>query len=326
MKKIFTIIAAVACMGAVFTSCEKDNNEEPKAQQPTDKNFLNTPPTANYTYILDKTESVTITLSQPDYGVGTIPTYAIELSLSPEFNSVPAEWEYTGEESTPQNFIVLPAESNKTTIEIPSRDVADAINGCRGYNKLDQLDEAGYTNYTGPVYMRVRSYFPGAADDVADLYSITSNVITFAHIVGYKTIRVPGYIYLIGAPVKPDDENWVGPDASNAEILENWKLFEADDKIGSQIYSATFDIPADKFQFRFYSALEGWDLNSIGSQDGDSPVDIELNADGVYSGACVVGKAKGEGKGSWKLPGWEGGRVTITVNTKAKTVEFKKVN
>lgn len=321
MKKIFSIIAALAFTGSVFTACEKDNNEEPKAQQPTDINFLNTPPTANYTYDLANTESVTITLSQPDYGVGTIPTYAVQLSLSPDFNNVPAEWKYTGADATPTNYIELPSTSNKTAIEIPARDIADAINGCRGYNQLDQLEEAGYADYEGPVYLRVRSYFAGASEDVYDLYTITSNVICFKQVIGFKSLRLPGYIFLVGAP-----EGWVGPTPGNAEHYENWKLFEADDKIGSQIYSATFDIPAGQFQFRFYSKLQDWDFNSIGSQNEDNPVDIALNADGIYSGACVVGKEKGEGKGSWQIPGWEGGEVTMTVNLKAKTVEFKKIN
>lgn len=315
MKKIFTIIAALACIGSVFTSCEKDNNEEPKAQMPTDKNFLNTPPTANYTYDLKNTETVTITVSQPNYGVGTIPTYAVEVSLDPNFNGVPAQWKYTGSESTPQNFIALPLESNKTTIEIPSRDIADAINACRGYNKLEQLDESGYTDYSGPVYIRVRSYFPGASDDVYDLYTIASNIITFSHIVGYKTLRMPGFIYLVGAP-----EGWVGPTAANAEHYENWKLFEDDEKIGSNVYSATFDIAEGKFMFRFYTALTGWDDDSFGSQADDSPVDIEFNGAGIYSGAGVAGK------GSWNCPTWTGGKVTITVDLNAKTVEFRKVN
>lgn len=320
MKKIFTLIAALACVGSVFTACE-DDLTDPKAQAPADNNFLNTPPTANYTYDLEETETVTLTCSQPGYGVGTIPTYAVELSLDPNFNGVPSQWKYTGSESTPQNYIELPSTSTSTTIEIPARDIADAINGCRGYNKLEQLSEDGYTDYEGPVYFRVRSYFPGASDDVYDLYSVTSNIITLTHMIAYPTLRMPGFIYLVGAP-----EGWAGPTLANAEHYEDWKLFEADDKIGSQIYSATFDIPAGQFQFRFYSALQDWDFNSIGSQDGDSPVNITLNADGIYSGSCVVGTEKGTGKGSWQIEGWTGGEVTITVNTKAKTVEFKKIN
>ncbi len=321
MNKIFNIIAALACVGSLFTACEESQDlTDPKAQQPVDNNFLNTPPTANYQYDLSATESVTLTLSQPDYGVATIPTYAVQLSLDPEFDGVPAQWRYNGTESTPQNYIELPSTYNTTTISIAAREIADAINGCRGYNQLSQLQEADYTDYDGPVYLRIRAYFAGASDDIFDLYNVVSNAVKLNYVKAYPTIRVPGFIYLVGAP-----EGWSGPTPGNAEHYENWKLFEADDKIGSQIYSATFDIPAGQFQFRFYSALQDWDFNSIGSQDGDSPVDIALNDNGIYSGSCVVGAGKGEGKGSWQIPGWEGGEVTITVNTKAKTVEFKKI-
>lgn len=319
MKKLFIMMAALVGMSAAMTSCDEIDTDT-RASYPTDSNFLNTPPTANYTYDLANTQTVTLTCSQPDYGVGTIPTYAVELSLDKDFKAVPSQWRYTGSDATPQNFILLPSTTNSTTIEIPARDIADAINACRGYNDLDQLDLPDYRNYTGPIYLRVRSYMAGATPDVADLYAITSNIISLTKVIGFKTLRQPDFIYLVGAP-----EGWAGPTPSNADHYELWKLFEADDNIGSQIYSATFDIPAGKFQFRFYSRLEDWDNNSIGSQNDDNPVNIELK-DGVYTGACVVGTAKGEGKGSWQIEGWTGGQVTITVNTKAKTVEFKKIN
>lgn len=314
MKKIFLMMAAAVCATMALTGCE--DNTDPKAQVPTPTDFLNTPPTANYTYDLSKTPTVTLTCSQPDWGgVATIPNYAVELSLDPKFSQCPSQWVYTGAESTPLPFVELPNPQSSTTIELQARDIADAINGCRGYNKLDQLDEAGYTDYEGPVYIRLRAYFPNATESQNDLYSIISNIITLKSVIGYKTIRVPGFIYLVGAP-----EGWVGPTADQAEHYENWKLFEDDNAIGSQIYKATFDIPAGKFQFRFYKELTGWDDASVGSQEADNPVDIQFNADGVYSGACV------NGKGSFNDPTWTGGEVTITVNLKAMTVEFKQVN
>lgn len=320
MKKIFTIIAAMACVGSVMTSCEKDNAEEPKALQPTDEKFLNTPPTANYVYELGTTSTVTLTCSQPNYGVGTLPTYAVQISLDPKFQVVPDQWMYTDADATPQPFVELPSTYRTTTLEIPAREIGDAINACRGYNQLAQVESPDFRIYDGPVYIRLRSYFPDAREEIFDTYNILSNIITLYSVKGTATLRMPGYIYLVGAP-----SGWKDPKPENSEHYENWKLFEADDKIGSQIYSGTFDIPADKFQFRFYSKLVDWDFNSIGSQNEDKPVDIELK-DGVYSGAAAVGAAAGEGKGSWQIPNWTGGEVTITVNTKAKTVEFKKVN
>lgn len=325
MKKIFLMMAALACAGTALTGC--DDNTDPKAQVPTeaDKEFLNTPPTANFAYILnpgsaDATETVTLTCSQPNYGVATIPTYAVQLSLDPDFAGTPTEWQYTGADATPLNFVELPNPGSSTTINIPARDVADAINACRGYNDLAQLSGAGYSDFAGKVYFRIRAYFANATADIADRYTIISNVVALNNVTAYATLRQPGYIYLVGAP-----EGWAGPTVGNAEHYNDWKLYEADDQIDSKIYSATFDIPAGKFQFRFYTALNDWDFNSVGSQDGDSPVDIAMK-NGIYTGACVVGAGKGEGKGSWQIPDWAGGEVTITVNLKAKTVEFKKID
>lgn len=311
-------MAAALVAGVSITSCNDDT--EPAAQIPTRNDFLNTPPTANYSIDLTQTSTVALQCSQPDYGgVATIPTYAVQISLDQKFATVPAEWEYAAGEPVP--YIELPNPTNSTNIEIKARDIADAINAIRGYTELEQFDEAGYTDYEGPVYARVRAYFANGSDEQIEMYEVVSNIVMLsASVKAYPTLRQPGFIFLVGAP-----EGWVGPTPANAEHYEAWKLYEADDAIDSKIYSATFDIPANQFQFRFYTQLQDWDFNSVGSQDADEPKDVAMK-DGVYSGSCVVGTEKGKGKGSWQIPGWGGGEVTITVNLKAKTVEFKKVN
>ncbi len=315
MKKNILFTAALAFVGMMFSSCE--NNTDPKVQVPTpDQNFLNTPALAANTYVLNNTDGVEFTCSQPDFGgVATIPTYAVQVSLSKDFNSVPAEWKYNDPASTPQDFIQLPSTYTRTSFTVPAREIADAINGCRGYNDMDQLSEPGYRDYEGPLYVRLYAYFATADAATQEKYGVYSAPIEFMKVVGYPTIRQPGYIYLVGAP-----EGWTGPDEANAEHFEPWMLYEADDQIGTDIYRATFDIPAGQFQFRFYKALTGWDGgDSMGSQSEDNTVDIELK-NGVYNGSLSV-----PGKGSWQVPGWTGGKVSMVVNVKAKTVEFKKV-
>lgn len=316
MKKNILFTAALAFVGMLFSSCE--NNTDPKVQVPTqNQNFLNTPALANQTYVLNQTEGVDFTCSQPDFGgVATIPTYAVQVSLSRDFNSVPAEWKYTGSDATPQNFIQLPSTYTRTSFTVPAREIADAVNGCRGYNDMDQLVPPAYRDYRGPVYVRLYAYFATADAATQEKYGVYSAPVELKQVVGYPTVRKPGYIYLVGAP-----EGWAGPTEANAAHYEDWMLYEADDQIGTSIYRATFDIPAGKFQFRFYKALTDWDGgDSMGSQSDDKPVDIELK-DGVYNGALSV-----PGKGSWQVPGWPGGKVSMVVNVKAKTVEFKKVD
>ena len=116
MKKIFSIMASVALAAVALTGC--DDNTDPKAQVPQSNDFLNTPPTANYTYNLTETPTVTLTCSQPNFGgVATIPAFAVQLSLDPKFASVPAEWKFDDPASTPLNFVELPSSYNTYTIE-----------------------------------------------------------------------------------------------------------------------------------------------------------------------------------------------------------------
>ena len=95
--------------------------------------------------------------------------------------------------------------------------------------------------------------------------------------------------------------------------------FESKDGIDSKIYHGTFDIPAGKFQFRFYTLLDNWEDNSWGPQKDDAPVAIKMT-DGVFSGDIM------EGKGSFDIADWAGGWVKMTVNLKAKNVTFKAVS
>ncbi len=309
-------MAVLAFAGLSLTGCE--DNTDPKAQIPAEnQKFLNTPALAHQTYVLNQTEGVEFTCSQPDFGgLATNPTYAVQVSLSPGFNSVPAQWLYTGSKSTPQNFIELPSTYTNTRFTVPAKEIADAVNGCRGYNDISQLSSPDYSDYEGPLYVRLMAYFPSASEDVQNLYRTYSEPVKLDCVIGYPTVRQPGFIYLVGAP-----EGWAGPDEANATHYEPWMLYEADDQIGTQIYYGTFDIPAGKFQFRFYKALTGWDGgDSMGSQSDDSPVDIEFDSDGLFNGVVSI-----PGKGSWQVPDWPGGKVSMVVNTKAKTVKFEKV-
>lgn len=71
MKKILFMFAMLLSVVA-FTGCSDD--EDPKAKQPTNKDFLNVPPLSQQTYDLKTAGTVQLTCSQPNYGVGTNPT------------------------------------------------------------------------------------------------------------------------------------------------------------------------------------------------------------------------------------------------------------
>lgn len=305
MKKISLLLAGLLTSLA-FISCE---DTEPRAEVPTNNNFLNTPPTAeNFVYDLESIETINLTCSQPDYGVAVIPTYAVQVSLSPDFATLPEDkWIFDAENAVP--YAEIPFTSTSADMDVPAVDIAQGISTILGYKKIG--DYEGRTPYSGYVYLRLRSYFPTMESDT---YTVISNVIRL-NVVGYATVREPGTIWLIGTP-----SNWTAPDASSAEALSNWRLRESEDAIGSQVYYGTFEFGANPM-FRFYSKLTGWDGgDSWGYKKDDQATDTPLNSDGVYEGTI------GMGKGSYTIVGFEGGWLSLTVNLKDGKVKFAKVD
>ncbi len=217
------------------------------------------------------------------------------------------EWIYNPEKAVA--YCEIPFTSTVADMYVPAKDIAQGISTILGYQKIAEYE--GRTPYSGDVYVRLRAYFPTLENDP---YAITSNVIKLT-VKSYATVREPGTIWLIGQP-----SGWTGPDASSADALMNWRLREKEDEIGSNVYYGTFEIKAGEFMFRFYSALTGWELDSWGIQKADAPMDIAFDAAGVYSGGIT------KGKGSYNVPGWQGGWVSITVDLNNQTVNFVKVD
>ena len=205
------------------------------------------------------------------------------------------------------NFEELATSYTSCNMNVKASEIAEAVCKLRGIKS-----EETYTDEPArKVFFRVRSQILKYEDT-----SILSNVVAMEKVKGYFALRLPGYIYLVGAP-----EGWSGPSEDNKAHYEEWKLFESDNAIGSKVYYGEFDVPAGKFQFRFYTALTGWDKDSYGIQDKDEAKEITMTKN-IYDGKIV------KGKGSYQISDWPGGKVKITVNMSndsKMTVKFEKV-
>lgn len=289
MKKI-SIFFAFLVVICSLSSCV--DTREPILQTPTAFN-LNTPALAEQLYVLSEDGTIELTWSQPDYGYAAIATYSVDVSLDPEFKT----------------FEPLDGTYTLCTADVKQSLIAQAICKLQGYTK-DNADSYVETD-PAPVYFRVNSTLKNIEGS-----AITSNVIALKKVKGYKAIKAPGFIYLVGKP-----EGWAGPTASNAGHYADYRLFEADDAIGSKIYTGVFKIKANEAQFRFYTALTGWDADSYGIQAEDNPVDIAL-VDDLYTGSLV------KGKGSFQIPDWTEDadlKITVNMSTEGKyTVKFEK--
>lgn len=287
MKKISLIFATIAAVFAI-SSCSQDDS--PVLQKPTEFK-LNTPPFAEQFYSLSDAGNISLTCSQPNYGVGVSTTYGVEISLTEDFanprsmelsNSLMANLEFSAEKA---NLAIL--------------------------DMLGVVDEDTWAPYADNRVMPL--YIRATAQTAAVEYSkITSNVVKLPQVEIYYAIPTPGYIYLIGNYLR----DWIAPEPGNADALKSWRLFEDETAIGSKVYSGVFTMPAAPI-FRFYTALDKWDNNSVGSHKDDDPLEFALT-DGVYEGAVVVG-----GKGSFSFPGFAGGEMTITVDLNTNKVKVQ---
>lgn len=300
MKNISILASLLLLLGVGVTSCKDDT--QPRLDAPTEF-ILNTPPAVNEMYIFtadDKNNSqnsIEFTVSQPNYGLGCVPDYQIQVAKSEaDFNAWDEAIKQNPENDAPLGTDGLPLVSTLETIFTTAQMTVTGNVFCDGVNAVYGFSDENTPAGSVPVAVRVHAWVPNAAYS-----SIFSNVVTLAQVMTYIPISAPGELYLIGQPSGWD--------------INNGSMVATETEIGSKIYHGVFDIAAGQFQFRFYRALGDWESNSIGAQEEDNPVDITFE-DGKYSGPVV------NGKGSWQVPDWEGGKIEVTINLNTMSIEM----
>lgn len=296
MKKIFSLLTLACAFITAFTSCKEDT--EPRIGVPSEF-VLNTPPLASSTYILSSTSSIDLTWSQPDYGLGLVPTYTVEI----------AKARAEGEAYDNDEWIALDGSYTQAAVAVPGEAFAMGVCKLFGYDDPDNFDGS-----PRPVAVRVKS-------DIANIITnpgmalIYSNPIVLKSVVPYFAVKLPAKLYVIG-----DVSGW---DINNGAVY----ISEPANGIGSNIFSGTIEFTAEQAAngFRFYTALGSWGDNgmlpSVGANadDGDNAT-VTVNDSGVYSGSCVYGK------GNWNITNWPGGKMRITIDLNTKKVAFEHVD
>lgn len=286
MKKFSYMLLGLLGLLTTVTACTETKDENPTMQKPT-KFEVNTPAFVNQTYELTEGGVMELTCSQPDYGCAVVCNYTAEISMTPDF----AEYK-----------TINPVMPTQAKLQIPDSEIAIAMCELNGIKGADDWNPA---NDLETVFLRIKASISGMPQ-----YDITSDPIEIKQVKYYLAVKSPAYIYIIGN-YKGD---WIGPDDSNAEALAEWRLWESEDAIGSNVFSGTFELPAAPM-FRFYTALTGWDKDSYGSQEDDNPIDYDI-VNGRFEGALV------KGKGSFNFPNFAGGTATIVVDMNNMTVTF----
>lgn len=288
IAKLYTVLAAAAVVLGV-ASC--DNPDTPVMNKPTEFK-LNTPPFAQQFYALSEGATLEFTCSQPDYGVGTSVHYSLEASLTEDFSA---------------NVVTLQNINNSANISVSAADLNLAL--CEFLGVVDDDTWAAIADKTVmPVYVRAI-----AQVGQVEWTRIESNVVTLPRVQVYFALKMPAYIYLVGSPT-----GWDEPSESNAENYRKWRLYEADDAIGSNVFSAVFEMPANPI-FRFATKLSDWEHDFIGAAGGpndDKEVECSFTDD-EYNGSLA------ETKDKFQFADFAGGPMTITVDLNKMTVKIQ---
>lgn len=298
----------------MLVSCDADRDSNPVIDTTTTpaEFKLNTPVQAGQFVDLEE-NSVLLTWSQPNYGYNAIITYKVQVGIVQSDGSI--KWnvkDVTDDNGnvtgTEPEFII--STFNTCKAEVSGKYLAMEINEIDQVQDIESYVDKGYRE----IAVRIHAAINKTASEEVEGSAVYSNAVTFKQMRSYPIVKAPAAIYLIGSP-----NSWTEPSAANEEKLAEWALYETE--IGNNIFQGTFEIEAGNLQFRFYTALTGWEDDSWGTQEEDSGVEAGF-IDGVfpndeYSDGSIV-----KGKGSWLFNSFTGGKVNMTVDMNAKTVKF----
>ncbi len=306
MKKIFNrMLLVMVAFLPMLTSCSDDNGSNPTVYQPTEF-VINASPFSEHYIQLSADNTVNLTWSQPNYGFNALATYQIQVGL---VNNGTVTW---NEKNGAPKY--LKTTYTTCNVNISGDELAESICDLDGFKDAESYTPQGFREVALRVYS---SLYNANSEEIANSGIVSNNYVTFKHMAAFNAVKSPAYIYLVGNPT-----GWATPNEGNLDTYKEWRLYEKDSEIGSDVYYGTFTIPAiDPLQFRFYRQLLGWDLTSMGPQEEDSGVSCEFK-DGKFNGTIMWDKEKFY-KGSWNFGAFAGGTITMKVDLKKKTVDFE---
>lgn len=280
-----------AAIAMLFTACKSDRDDNPTLglNHTATEFVVNQSPLTDQYIQLSPDNTVTLTWTQPNYGVNTVVNYKIQVSVNG------TSWEELG-----TSFISCKAL-------VSGEEIAKAICKLDGFKTEDDYVDMGFRK----ISMRVVANIQTTQSEVIPGTTITSNVVTFNHMAAYCNIPTKATLWVIG-----DCCGWPEPSPSNKDKLVDGNWFITETEIGSNVFKGTVDMPAGDLTFRFYGKLTGWDGgDSYGFIEDDTATEFSFS-DGVFKNTIR------KGKGSYYFPGFPGGKLDITVDLNKGAVEF----
>lgn len=266
----------VATMVA-FTSCDSDRDSNPELLTPTEFT-VNNPAVGDALVDLEKSKSVELTWSQPQFTTMNAPvaaSYEVQVSSTGSFTT---KYNEEAEDNSSADYIALDDVYSLCKVDVPTASIATAL------AKLNKWDE-DQVPAEQKVSMRVRAFVQDAS--MVTLSEVTSNVVAIN--------AVPYYVVL--TPADPLLWNLIGGDIGDGA----WKWAIPTSSFPMQpIKDGVYDKKTGEGETEWVGYLGGNGLklnlgeadnwqNQVGAGDGGAYVlnnggsgDIKVATPGVY--------------------------------------------
>ena len=270
-----------------FTSCDSDRDSNPELLTPT-VFTVNNPAVGDALVDLEKSKSVELTWSQPQFTTMSAPvaaSYEVQVSSTGSFTTKYSE---EAEDNSSADYIVLDDIYNLCKANIPTASIATAL------QKLNKWDE-DQVPAEQKVSMRVRAFLQDAS--MVTVSEVASNVVTLNTVPYYVVLTTadPVLWYLIGGDI--GDGLWKWDIPSSLLPMQPIKDGVYDKKTGEGETEWVGYLGGNGIKLNLGEA-DGWN-NQVG-KDGDNFVlnnggsgDIKVASPGVYRVVFNTTGAKG---------------------------------
>lgn len=303
MKKITLLMAGMAALALSSCSDDKEPVYTPLNDQVASFQ-LNTPPFANQELVLGEGANDMLTLSvyqQPDYGFNASVNYSLLVGLTPEALNLET---LAQNEKDGKVVEMTPDKTSSPVMVFRQSQLAEALCELHGFKAdLDNYEDLP----AAPVYVRAKSQLNGVEGSQG-----YSNLVKFDSVKFYKAFKTKAKLYLVGSFQTPNSWDPSADPATTNPVLE-------ETAVGTNVYFASFDMPAGVQAFRFLKELSGWGdkNNQYGAGEADMTDIPTTLTDGVYTGAVV-----NPGQSNWQID-WAGGEISMTVDLNALTIKIE---
>lgn len=266
----------VATMVA-FTSCDSDRDSNPELLTPTEFT-VNNPAVGDALVDLEKSKSVELTWSQPQFTTMNAPVaakYQVQVSSTGSFTT---KYDEEAEDNSSADYIALDDVYSLCKVDVPTASIATAL------AKLNKWDE-DQVPAEQKVSMRVRAFVQDASK--VTLSEVTSNVVAINAVPYYVVLTTadPLLWNLIGGDIGDGAWGWAIPTSSFP--MQPVKDGDYDKKTGEGVTEWVGYLGGKGLKLNLGEA-DGW-KNQVGSGDGGAYVlnnggsgDIKVAAPGVY--------------------------------------------